>query len=137
MSKTIDQAFDIEPYEPTELIDFEDMKNLPSVNVVHDPYDSKDIEIEDQFQNVYDKAMNAFDIQQEEAQDIEGKYLARNTEVANALLTTALQAAKEKASLKQHSDHLELKKNQGGNVTNIQNNVVMDRNEILKMMKGG
>lgn len=138
MSHKIDKAFDIEPYETTELIDFEDIKNLPSVNTVHDEYDHKDREIEDQFQEVYDKAMEAFSTQVEESADIDGKYLARNSEVANQLLTTALHAAKEKASLKQHSDHLKIKKGQQGeNVTNVQNNnIMMDRNELLKMMKG-
>jgi len=138
MSKAIDNAFDIEPYDPesTELIDYAEMANLPSVNVIHPDYDIKDSEIEDQFQEVYDKAMTAFDTQVDATEDIEGKYLARNSEVANQLLTTALQAAKEKASLKQHSDHLKIKKDIKGNTTNIQNNVMMDRNELLKMMKG-
>ena len=138
MSKAIDDAFDIEPYDPasTELIDYADLANLPSVNVIHPDYDTKDSEIEEQFQAVYDKAMDAFDSQVEDSQDIEGKYLARNSEVANQLLTTALQAAKEKASLKQHSDHLKIKKDAKGATTNIQNNVMMDRNDILKMMKG-
>lgn len=136
----IDESFDIEPYAQTELIDVEESRNLPSVNIVHEDYDAKDVEIEDQFQDVYDKAMEAFEVHVEEAKDIEGKYLARNSEVANQLLSTALNAAKEKANLKQHSDNLKVKKSQGSGsgtgTTNITNNVIMDRNELLRMMKG-
>lgn len=145
----IDEAFDIDTFESvedddynqTELINYDDMTKLPSVNIIHDPYDSKDEEIEIQFQTVYDKAMDAFDTQQELSEDVEGKFLARNGEVANQLLGTALSAAKEKANLKHHSDQLQLKKSglapDNGNTTNIQNNnILMDRNDLLKMMKG-
>lgn len=142
----IDEAFDIDTFESvddysqTELINYDDMDKLPSVNILHDPYDPKDEEIETQFQTVYDKAMDAFDTQQELSEDVEGKYLARNSEVANQLLNTALSAAKEKANLKHHSDQLQLKKSglapDQGSTTNIQNNIMMDRNDLLKMMKG-
>jgi DNA gyrase/topoisomerase IV subunit B len=136
----IDNAFDIEPSEFNEIIEYKDLDNLPSTNIIHDlNYDNKHFEIETQFQDVYDKAMNAFDVQQEMSEDIEGKYLARNSEVANQLLNTALSAAKEKSNLKKHSDNLKQRggtAEQGlpGSTTNIQNNIVMDRNELLKIM---
>ena len=139
----IDEAFDIEPYNPKNIIDVDDIKSLPSTNIVHDPYDNKDVEIETQYQEVYDKAMEAFECQQDAAEDIEGRFLAKNAEVANQLLSTALSAAKEKANLKSRSDQLQLRKqnpqstDQSGSTTNIQhNNLIMDRNEILKLIKG-
>lgn len=69
-------------------------------------YDGKDMEIEEQYQEVYDKAMDAFDESQSNMEGVEGKHRARNSEVAVTMLNTALQAAKEKANLKQHKDKL-------------------------------
>lgn len=138
----IDNNFDIAPMESQQPLTFdmieysEESKSL-SAPIPDESYDEKHSEIEDQFQNIYNHALNAFDDQMEAASEIEGKYLARNTEVANQLLTTALAAAKEKASLKKHSDHLQSKKSKSdGPTTNIQNNFgPLDRNELLKMMK--
>jgi len=137
----IDDAFDIEPSGFNSIIEYSDTKNLPSttINIEHEEYDNKDKEIENQFQDIYDKAIDAFDTQVDATEDIEGKYLARNSEVANQLLNTALAAAKEKSNLKKHSDHLRTKKANAnsetpGGTTNIQNNIVMDRNDLLKIM---
>lgn len=139
----IDDAFDIEPSGFNSIIEFNDGKNLPVIheNIEHTEYDDKDKEIETQFQDIYNKAIDAFDTQVDATEDIEGKYLARNSEVANQLLNTALAAAKEKSNLKKHSDHLRTKKANNnpetpGGTTNIQNNIVMDRNELLKIMNG-
>lgn len=67
-------------------------------------YDDKDAEIEEQYQEIYDKAMDAFDDIQNDMEGIEGKYKARNNEVGVAFLNAALSAAKEKARLKEHKD---------------------------------
>lgn len=67
-------------------------------------YDDKDAEIEGQYQEVYDKAMDAFDDIQTDMEGIEGKYKARNLEVGVAFLNAALSAAKEKSRMKEHKD---------------------------------
>lgn len=101
--------------------------------VASEEYDDKDNEIEGQFQEVYDAALSAFEDQVAEAEVIEGKYKARNMEVATQLLNTALNAAKEKSSLKQHKDKTAVAKGKlkGGGTTN-NTLIVADRNEILK-----
>lgn len=98
-------------------------------------YDEKDNEIEDQFQEIYDKAIAAFDDQVIEAEVVEGKYKARNMEVAVQLLNSALAAAKEKSGMKQHKDKTALAKGKltGSGTTNYNTQVVVaDRNDILK-----
>lgn len=97
-------------------------------------YDDKDIEIETQFQEVYDAAMDAFDDQNSQTDQVEGRYQARNGEVAAQFLNTALQAAKEKSNTKQHKDKLSIARGKltgAGNATGG-NLIVADRNDILK-----
>ena len=96
-----------------------------------DSYDGKDREIEGQFQEVYDAAMTSFADQAGLLLQSEPKYRTRNMEVANAFLTTALAAAKEKAVLKLGKE--KIAKDSGPKTVN--NNLIMDRNELLKMLK--
>jgi len=100
-------------------------------------YDNKDTEIEGQFQEVYDAAMDAFDTQMGTSDDVEGRYQARNGEVAVQFLSTALAAAKEKSNVKQHKDKLSIARGKltGAGVTN-NNLIVADRNDILKALAG-
>ena len=99
-------------------------------------YDEKDKEIECQMQEVYDAAMDAYDDQMGISEQVEGKYKARNAEVAVQFLTAALHAAKEKRGMKEHKDKLVPGKGSGAGV-NIENqtNIVADRNEVLKMLR--
>ena len=100
-------------------------------------FDEKDVEIEEQFQEVYDSAMGAFEGQMDEAELVEGKYKARNGEVAVQFLNAALAAAKEKSGLKQHKDKLSVAKGKisgGGRSNNL---IIADRNELLKEIMGG
>lgn len=85
-------------------------------------YDDKDAEIEGQYQEVYDKAMDAFDDIQTDMEGIEGKYKARNLEVGVAFLNAALSAAKEKSRMKEHKDKNHSQGNDGGQVGNTVNN---------------
>lgn len=94
-------------------------------------YDEKDREIENQFQEVYDAAMTSFADQAGLLLQSDPKYSARNMEVANAFLNTALSAAKEKANLKLGKE----KNMQNAGPKTINNNLIMDRNELLKMLK--
>jgi len=104
--------------------------------VVDDQYDAKDDEIDKQIQDIYDAAMGAFETQMEEAELVEGKYKARNGEVAVQFLNTALSAAREKSGLKQHKDKIAIAQNKlkGGPSTVNNNLIVADRNELLKEM---
>ena len=81
--------------------------------------------------------MGAFESQLEEAELVEGKYKARNGEVAVQFLNTALGAAREKSVLKQHKDKVTVQKGKIGTVHNHNNLIVADRNEILKTLQQG
>jgi hypothetical protein len=124
----MEDVFDIE--SGTTLITKEEV--VSGELVLPGNYDDKDHEIEDQFQEVYDAAMTSFADQAGLLLTSDPKYSARNMEVANAFLNTALAAAKEKSSVKQHKD--KLSKTDGPKTVN--NNLIMDRNELLKMLKG-
>lgn len=101
-----------------------------------DHYDEKDDEIDKQIQDIYNAAMSAFEIQMEEAELVEGKYKARNGEVAVQFLNTALSAARDKAGMKQHKDKVAVAQNKikGGPSTGNQQLIVADRNELLKQI---
>lgn len=105
---------------------------------VTEQYDEKDEEIEGQFQEIYDAAMAAFEDQCSEAEVVEGKYKARNMEVATQLLNSALHAAKEKANQKKEKDKNDIArhKTSGKKVTN--NNVFMgSHQELLDSIQQG
>ena len=99
--------------------------------VAYEEYDEKDTEIEEQFQELYDTALGAFETISENIDGIEPKFRARNHEVAVQYLNAALSAVKEKAGLKQHKDKTTTAKN-----TTINNNtlIVEDRNNLLKSL---
>ena len=106
MEHPLEEAFDIEP--GTTLT----TKTERSTELAEtEQYDEKDKEIEEQFQEIYDAAMGAFEDQCAEAEVVEGKYKARNMEVATQLLNAALHAAKEKASQKKEKDKNDIAKN--------------------------
>lgn len=100
-------------------------------------YDDKDVEIENQFQEVYDHALAAFEDVSAEVEIVEGKYKARMMEVATQTLNTALAAAKEKSSMKQNKDKNAITKGKlGGKTVNNNNIIVADRNILLKEIMG-
>jgi len=100
--------------------------------VAAEEYDDKDVEIEDQFQEVYDHALSAFEDLQSEVEVVEGKYKGRMMEVANQSLNIALAAAKEKSHTKQHKDKLQVAKGKLGSKTTNNTLIVADRNLLLK-----
>jgi len=114
----LESAFDIEPGTTVSV-----HTERTSEMVETEQYDQKDDEIDEQFQEIYDRAMAAFEDQVAEAEVVEGKYKARNMEVGVQLLTAALHAAKEKSNQKQHKDKLDVAKKKASGTTNIQNNV--------------
>lgn len=127
----MEEFFDIE--EGTTMVP----KTVIKGDVVpHETYDNKDVEIDNQFQEVYDLALTAFEDQQETAELIDPKYKARSAEVAAVFLTTALNAANSKMQLKSQREKLEVSRARlGGGVVNNGNMIVTDRNSLLKLME--
>ena len=106
-----------------------------SILVEAEEYDKKDTEIEEQFQEVYDSAMDGHDTLAEEVHTVDGKYKARMGEVAVQHLNVALNAASQKAKLKEHKDKLENSgKSTGSHVTN-NTLIVDDRSALLAELR--
>ena len=126
----MEEAFDIE--SGTTLV--ERTQRTEVAVAEHDVYDEKDKEIEKQFEEVYDVAMETFHNTIEQIDDIDPRYKNKSREVAVQFLNTALAAADKKAVLKSNKDKLEHK----ATTTNYtQNNLVFDRNELLKAIQSG
>lgn len=128
----LEEAFDIEPCTTLTT------KTERSTELaVTEQYDEKDEEIEGQLQEIYDAAMAGFEDQCAEAEVVEGKYKARNMEVATQLLNSALHAVKEKANQKKEKDRNDITKNKTTRkVTN--NNVFMgSHQELLDQINSG
>lgn len=125
----LDDVFDIEKGS-TSLPVVERETELASI----DTYDEKDEEIENQFQEIYDCAMDAFDVA---TRNVPGDPKSAGVigEVSVQYLNTALAAAKEKAEMKKHKDKLSNSKHPGPRVLN-QNLIVADRNELIKKLLG-
>ena len=114
---------DVYHREPTELVE-------------HEEYDEKDDEIEANFQDVYDNAMEGHDVLVDEMDDADSKDKAKLAELAVKHLGVALDASKAKAALKQHKDKLKEAKNKSKNNSKTVNNIIIDRNELLKQIMG-
>lgn len=126
----LEDVFDIE--QGSTVIEYRE--RIPAPLGEYEPYDDKDKELEEQFQEVYSIALTTFDNAQENIDGLEPKYIARAHEVASGYLNIALAAAKEKKELKQSKDKLEkLAKaaKAGGNTTNI----LVSHSDILDMVK--
>lgn len=122
----------------TTVVPTNDVMSLPAV-IGDDRYDPKDREIDGQFEEVYSTALSAATILTEEIEVGDPRFRNRSAEVAAQLLNTALAAAKEKSNLKQHKDKLAPSNPMtggGGNVGTINNNIIADRNFVLRAMQG-
>lgn len=141
------EVFNDHPLE--ELLDIEsgstEQTSLPVVIEPIDPvqpsnYDDKDMEVERKLEEVYATAIANVKHLSEEISHLgdgdRGK--ARLVEVTATMLNVALNAAKEKGSLKMHKDkHAPVGGENGngsGNGSTINNLVVTDRNTLLEMM---
>lgn len=119
----LEEVFNIE--DKTTVVPYTQVK---TDLVPHKEYDKKDDELEGQLQELYDIALEAFEMQQEESDVIDPKYRARNAEVAVQYLKTALEAVREKRQLKEHKDKIVTKQTAGGTVNN---NIVVSHNDLL------
>jgi len=115
----------IEPEMPAEAVKIEGV------------YDDKDAEIEDQLQEIYETAMTQFEVQSGVVETVEGKYAARNAEVAVQFLTAALNAVQTKATVKSNKDKLVVKAHTDARPKTLNQNLIMDRNELMKLLEKG
>ena len=129
---SLEDVFDLVP--GTTVKDVIVVDEQPSI--IPSDYDYKDGEIDEQFQEVYNKALAAFEFQMERADstDIDPKYVARMHEVAAGYLNTALAAAKEKATLKSGKDKLATIMKKAASVTN-NNTVIMTHTDAIKALR--
>ena len=98
---------------------------------------SKDKQIDAQLDEVYDIALQAFNTQNELTQTIDPRYSARNAEVGAQYLRLALDAAAQKSNKLINNKKLRGTKGAVDIENNgvVNNNIFMDRNELLKMMR--
>lgn len=108
---------------------------VPSKIVTTEVYDDKDKEIEEQLQEVFEAAMTQYELTSGDAELVEGKYKARNSEVAIQALNAALAAINTKANVKTNKDKVIAKQTSAPNTLN-QNLFVGDRNDLLKLLDG-
>ena len=119
--------------EGSTVVERVEVQSEPSI--VPPLYDDKDNEIDDQFQQVFDAAFGAYEAQRMSTEGMNPQFVPRALEVAAQFLSTALAAAKEKSTHKQRKDKLVI--DAKGAITNnntTNNNILMDRNEMLKML---
>lgn len=127
----LEEVFDIESGS-TEVEVYERETEVVDVH----QYDEKDKEIDSQYQEIYDSAMDGYDTLAEELHSVEGKYKARVGEVSVQHLNAALNAASHKAKLKEHKDKLETKKTSGpSHVTTNNTLVVDDRSALMRELR--
>ena len=122
----LETMFNIEP-NTTEVVKSETVgEALP-----HSDYDAKDSEIDTEYQEIINKAVDGFESLMEIAEDADPKYAARMMEVANQFLNTALSGAAKKADHKHHKDKLtqKVKPNK-----TINNTLVINRNDLLAQL---
>lgn len=103
--------------------------------VVEDFYDDIDKKTEQKFQEIYNFGLQAFSTQLQEARLVDGKYRARNLEVAAQYLRIALDSAKDAGNQKANKDKIkvaEKKVTQDANKTT--NNIIVDHSTLLKAL---
>lgn len=126
----LEEFFDIERGS-TEVVEVERKTEL----VEAEGYDEKDREIEEDYQEIYDRAMEGHDILADEVEECESKFKARIGEVSLQHLNVALNAASKKAALKQHKDKLRHDEKNGNKGKVVNNNILIDRNDLLQQLK--
>lgn len=97
-------------------------------------YEDKDAEIDNQFQEIYNLSLTAFNDQIDDLDSLEPKFRSRASEVAASYLTTALQAANAKAALKSTRDKHDLSKIRLGDIPDKAGLVTTDRNKLLRLL---
>lgn len=116
----------------TEVIRYERNTEL----LEYDPYDDKEKEIEKQYQEIADLAINSYKKLDEIAENADTKLVARLTEVKMQSLNMALGALEKRARLKETKDRAIAKADASKTKGSTNNAVfIMDRNAMLAMMR--
>jgi hypothetical protein len=132
----LERVFDIKE-GTTDIAIIDETRDLTLVE--DEKYDDKDNEIERQLEEVYTISVNAAREQLREIELIDPRFRSRAQETSAQMLNTALTALKEKRSLKEHKDRLnvaikQVEMKQGDTVNNTAV-ILADRNDILKALK--
>jgi hypothetical protein len=122
-----EQIFDLEP--GSTVIDQVVTTSPPEEQPVQ--YDDKDQEINDQLQLVFNAAYGTFESQRMLTEGMNPQFQNRAMEVAAQFLNTALAAVNAKSQFKQAKDKIV---KPTGNVNTTTNNLIMDRDDMLKML---
>ncbi len=142
---TIEESDYNDPRHPiAAMFDIEDVRESTTPIAVIDDnqelvvaaqYDDKDVDIDQELNHIKNIALATFEEQKQLSSQVEPKFKADILASANGLLTTALQAIKEKADMKKAKD--KLTKNPGLKIGNseVTNVIVADRNELLRQRK--
>lgn len=100
MDHPLEEEFDIEPGHTKFPVTHRSRNELKKC----DDYDEKDEEIEKEFKDIHNTAMDLYDDLVCEAKAVEGKFKARINEVAISALNSALAATKERSRIKELKD---------------------------------
>lgn len=125
----LEELFNIEEASTSLPIVYE-----PKENVEAESYDNKDKEIDDQYQEIYNAAMESFYAQMDDVHVVDPKYKARTGEIGVQLLQAALNAAQAKANLKQTKEKMEISAQKATGPKTLNQNLIVDRNDLLKML---
>lgn len=122
-----ESIFDITP--GTTVVDQVTTVSEPTIDAVQ--YDEKDLEIDNQLQQVFEAGFGAFEAQRLSTEGMNPQFANRALEVASQFLNTALAAVNAKANFKHNKDKNTKVVSTTNNTTN---NVIMDRNQMLAML---
>lgn len=126
----LELVFDIE--SGTTVTEYKEV--VPDEVVQMPNYDEKDNEIEGKLEEIYAVAMaNVAEIGDEMGR-VEGRFKARIGEVSATMLSVALDAVRQKATLKAHKDKMTVSPGGVAGSADENGNVRADRNEILRLL---
>lgn len=131
----LEEVFNIE--SSSTLIDYKEA--VPMEPIQCPTYDEKDVEIENQFEEIYNIAMTQVAAISDEMERVEGRHKARMGEVTSTMLNVALAAVKEKNVMKMAKDRNHNSPRGTAGAQNVTNNlnIVADRNDILRALAAG
>jgi len=130
----LEEVFDIET--GTTVVEYNEV--VPMELIQPPTYDDKDVEIENQLEEVYSVAMSQVTAIADEIDRVEGRHKARMGEVTATMLNVALSAVREKNVMKMAKDRNKVGMASAGTPNTVNNNlVVADRNELLRALAEG
>lgn len=139
LTETIGHSFEAVlevPPNTTEIV----KTRVTSELIVHDDYDDKDAEIEEDITEIQDKALELYDYMVDEIEDADPSKRSRLAEVAGQLLNTALSATEKRKALKEHKDKLKQKDKViagKGNGKTTNNVFVGSHEDLMKILSKG